>query len=278
MRVLFIALMFLTQSQGPTPTPSKTGQSEQPSTDHKAQQANPKQVPPETALTINGQIVTQAGENGRRKKEAESSTDWWLVIFTAALVVVAAFQYWAMHRQAAYMRRGLRISVRAARASKQSADAAKRNAEFAEKSLVQLNRAYLTVDWWSDQSREQDTLFWVSFRIFNPSHTAARVETIEAKFGNSTTVQDCRNILTPQEGFMVRIATERTERMFMRIVGRITYTDIFRRERHRKFAKDFVFKDGAAKFETLGNREQTTRKNGIRIRSRHMPVTASILA
>jgi hypothetical protein len=103
------------------------------------------------------------GGNGDQSGD-KTSTDWWLIVFTGFLVLVGGLQYWAMRKQASYMRQAnvytrgnLRAAIRNAEAAKRqavsldatlietrkSADAAKKSADVAEQSLTLLNRPQL---------------------------------------------------------------------------------------------------------------------------------------
>jgi hypothetical protein len=89
---------------------------------------------------------------GRNKKAEDPPSDWWLIIPTIAIAGAAGVQLWIYHRQANYMRRGLRISIRQARISNKSlretknaikiavasANAAIDNATTAEKTLEEI--------------------------------------------------------------------------------------------------------------------------------------------
>lgn len=107
------------------------------------------------------------------------------------------------------------------------------------KEVVLLNRAYLTVGNWTFGCLDENKIA-ASFRIYNPSHTAARIETIEFKCGETTSKSTCGRLLTPREGYFVPLVVEEIVPIQVKtylISGRITYTDIFRRERHRRFAQ-----------------------------------------
>jgi hypothetical protein len=126
-----LAIAFLLfQSAPPSPTPAKVSPKKPNSTNTRTEQANP--APHDSsAPPANVQIITEASENPSKQESNKSSTDWWLTVFTGALVLVAVLQFFAMHRQAEYMRKGLRISIGAARATKQAVLAAKSSAEAA---------------------------------------------------------------------------------------------------------------------------------------------------
>jgi hypothetical protein len=63
----------------------------------------------------NPKPVYVEGDNHCTKGEKKTSSEWWIAGFTAALVLVSVLQFLAMRRQADYMRKGLRISIRQSR-------------------------------------------------------------------------------------------------------------------------------------------------------------------
>jgi hypothetical protein len=72
--------------------------------------------------------------NANKEESDKSATDRWLIIFTGCLVLVGALQWWAMHRQARYMRDATVQTRNAADAATAGAAAAKASAEAAKKS------------------------------------------------------------------------------------------------------------------------------------------------
>ena len=145
--------------------------------------------------------------------------DWGLWVFNALLVVVGASQAWFLWR---------------------TLQAIKRQANSAAKEVVLLNRAYLTVDNWMEHGAEEG----IQFRIYNPSKTAARIEEIEYTIERRITTQRHGFMLTPKESQWIGIGhNELPEINVMgqaqgfHVRGRITYRDIFKKERHRTFAR-----------------------------------------
>jgi hypothetical protein len=72
--------------------------------------------------------------------------------YTGVLAILAVFQFltmgaqfWAMHRQQTYMRKGLGISIRSARAATHSAQAAKRSAEATQIAAASARRSADTI-------------------------------------------------------------------------------------------------------------------------------------
>ncbi|MGA8100535.1 MAG: hypothetical protein WB869_00180 [Candidatus Acidiferrales bacterium] len=73
----------------------------------------------------------------------------------------------------------------------------------AKKETILLNRAYLTVnEWVQDSSGKRMVL---KFRIYNPSKTAARIEEIEFVVDGVSSRTSCGRMLTPREGYWVPI-------------------------------------------------------------------------
>jgi hypothetical protein len=73
----------------------------------------------------------------------------------------------------------------------------------AKKETILLNRAYLTVNEWVQDSSGTRTV--LKFRIYNPSKTAARIEEIEFVVDGVTSRISCGRMLTPREGYWVPI-------------------------------------------------------------------------
>lgn len=148
-----------------------------------------------------------------------------LVILTGLIVAVGIFQIIFLWRTV----RATSDSVRASRAS----------TEVAKRGLFLLHRAYLTTCEWGYKFDGKGNIL-ITFAILNPSNTAARIETIEFTVRKVTTTHICGSMLTPQEMYWVKIPREKIEGNadVIPISGRITYRDIFHKERHRKFAKN----------------------------------------
>jgi hypothetical protein len=91
----------------------------------------------------------------------------------------------------------------------------------------------------------------VSFDISNPSRTAARLERIEFTIGSNITTREIKTMVAPNERYPVIETTSSIEvppvdgygtaaKFSFDVSGRITYTDIFRKTRHRRFARSVV--------------------------------------
>jgi hypothetical protein len=121
-------------------------------------------------------------------------------------------------------------------------------ATIARNGLILLNRAYLTTDGWNLEHDGHGNLT-IQFAVYNPSRTAARIERMDYKIGHTTTTQTSGTMLTPEERWWFTVGPEpfKTGDVLL-VTGRITYTDIFRKERHRKFAKYCVIKPQGATF------------------------------
>jgi hypothetical protein len=134
---LIIALLFQVPqpSQPPSPTPSTRTQEQQKTSGNKkagkadnATPSNPNESPVNQALpnkkTNNPQHTSDNNEPSSALND-DPLRNWLTIAFTFVLTVFAALQFWAMHRQARYMRDGLALT-------KQAADAATKSAEAAE--------------------------------------------------------------------------------------------------------------------------------------------------
>ncbi len=158
MRLVTLALLLLfsllSQSQPPSPTPGKAVKEQQSQRKQKENEATGANDTPQPSLGIGGQVITQANPNGTNQRNEKSATDWWLTRFTGALVLVAILQFWAMHKQAKFMRKGLRISIRAARSTKQAALAAKSSAD----AVQNIEHAWVFME--AVKFPERQTLAW----------------------------------------------------------------------------------------------------------------------
>ncbi|MGB7131582.1 MAG: hypothetical protein WBD59_12275 [Candidatus Sulfotelmatobacter sp.] len=138
MRLWLVALCVFLYLQSQPPSTGKRSQEEQNSAQTKRGQSNFKESSSQPPIAVCSQTVTETGKERTPQEKQKSSTDFWLTVFTAALVGVAVLQFIAMHRQAEFMRHGLRISIRAARAASRAANAAAVNAD----ALIDAERAW----------------------------------------------------------------------------------------------------------------------------------------
>jgi len=148
--LLFAALVSIgaSQSPPPSPTPAKTSHEKQKASSSKTDETKSAHESP-SVPPVNIQVIADETDNPSKQESKKSPTDWWLTAFTGALVLVAVLQFLAMHRQAGYMRKGLRISISAARAAKQSAIAAKESADAAllnARALKSAERAHIDAE------------------------------------------------------------------------------------------------------------------------------------
>jgi len=145
--VVLSAMLIRAQPQPPPQTPAKIGHADKPNLPAEKDVAvGPGQAPAPNSSTIGQASALSAGrgQEERRKAADESPTakdsvEWpnlMMVAFTGALAALAALQFWAMYRQAGYMR----ISLSA---TKQAADAATSAAATAERALQISQRAYI---------------------------------------------------------------------------------------------------------------------------------------
>lgn len=135
---------------------------------------------------------------------------------------------------------GIVVAVRSLGALKDQVAVMDQSAKDAAKEMVLLNRAYLTVDTFMPNvpNTGQPSEIEIRFRIVNPSKAAARIEGIEYSIGSETSTQNFGTMLTPREALWVTIPPrEVRDGEVLTIRGRITYRDIFGRERHRRFAQ-----------------------------------------
>jgi hypothetical protein len=130
----WLALVFtgicLAQSQPPAQAPSKTGQINQnihADENYKRNTDDKHAAKAGSSINQNKPNSGSAQKDGKGDQSSDSSSlgNLLVVIFTGALAILAILEFWAMHRQAEYMRRGLRISVKQARIANRSALAAK---------------------------------------------------------------------------------------------------------------------------------------------------------
>src|SRR3989338_155118 len=130
------------------------------------QQRTPADLVPPKPPTDKYHPDKQASE---KKNQPWQPADWfnlWLVIFTGCLVGVGIAQVFVYRRQAKYMRRGLRLTQKAA-------EAAEKSANIADKSLKTLERAQVLV-MFSYQFRPGSPEF--SYEVKNIGRTLAKVK------------------------------------------------------------------------------------------------------
>jgi hypothetical protein len=94
-------------------------------------------------------LISQDFSNYSHDRTAK---DWWTIILTGMLVIVGGLQVYVYWRQADYMRRGLRLSIRQTRlaarnaaAAQVAAAAAKTSAKIAKDALELTQRAFVQV-------------------------------------------------------------------------------------------------------------------------------------
>jgi hypothetical protein len=149
----------LAQSQPPPQAPSKTGQVKRNiHADENSKRNTDDKHAPKSGASINqnkpDSSSAQKDSKGDQISDGSPLSNLLLVIFTGVLAILAILQFWAMHRQAEYMRRGLQISVKQARianrsalAAKASAEIAAQSAKLAEDTLHLTERADILVEW-----------------------------------------------------------------------------------------------------------------------------------
>jgi len=150
---LLFAIFIFGQSQPPTPTPAKATRANQEKTRLEQEKAESNDKSTQDLVAAINQL-TAAVETGNQQKLSTQTNNKsspngraiintvLITIFTGILAIVAGLQFWAMHRQAEYMRSGLMASIRASRAAQQAARAAKASAE----ALKNTEQAWLFVE------------------------------------------------------------------------------------------------------------------------------------
>src|SRR5438876_1878634 len=146
-KLLFLAaivgLAISSVAQSPPPPPSPTESAHEKQQTSSGINANSELLKQVTVLLKKQNEYT---ERQRQKDRDKSASDWWLVIFTGALTFAGVVQLVAMFRQAGYMRRGLRISIKAARSARFSAIAAQKAVRLAERNAAITGRAVVLVE------------------------------------------------------------------------------------------------------------------------------------
>jgi hypothetical protein len=133
----------------------------------------------------------------------------------------------------------------------QTLNTLKEQTKQAAEDAVLLNRAYLTVDFFMPKVEfegyvisgvhEPPCRVSVKFRVYNPSRTAARIETIEWQSRQQTGAVTVGRMLTPGEAHWFEIPQlDSTVGAVRRLQGTVTYRDIFRKIRHRSFARIII--------------------------------------
>jgi hypothetical protein len=184
------------------------------------------------------QLIGQTADEGTAPTQHwYASPEWWLV-------GVGVFTLLAIYYQSRKTAEAAIAAADSVTEIKRQADIMERQAQDADIDIRRLNRAYLTVDTWMPSDAPPGAI-GAKFRIYNPSRTAARIESIQIESEEVSITLSYGSpggrMLTPREGYWfdfnigdilgVDMATVFTIR------GRITYTDIFRRTRYRRFAK-----------------------------------------
>ena len=137
------------QSQPPSPAPSKAGQERQePGTvEQTKSEADQKSAKDFSSLVdkVVSEITRRNQQQPSNKGFNPTSPDWWVAIFTGGLAIIGAIQVFVYCRQANFMRRGLRISIRQARIANRNAIAAKDSADTAKDTLIISQRASIAI-------------------------------------------------------------------------------------------------------------------------------------
>jgi hypothetical protein len=149
--IVFVFALSLSsqQSQPPSQSPTRSAQTQQDKAATKEAVQHSKKQPTEQSTPNGNKTNRPATTNNEQHGDIQSNdpsspnhnflgaklSDWLIVIFTFFLTVLAGLQFWAMHRQAKYMRDALTETRKAADAARDSADA-----------LMNGERAWILVD------------------------------------------------------------------------------------------------------------------------------------
>jgi hypothetical protein len=148
MRICFIILCLSVSAPmidaSPTPTPTPTSHIERRETRKTNSLSNDNSAIAQPRVSPLNQEPTdneaQNQQNSRPKDSIKSpfgwGTDTWIAIFTFFLAVLAGCQFWAMHRQARFMREALAETKKAADAATMSAKTAKDALHLCERADV----------------------------------------------------------------------------------------------------------------------------------------------
>lgn len=231
-----------------------------------ASQQNQPQAPP--AVVQNQQASTQnQGASGQNQAQQDAEFAQKVVMWSAvaqgiSAVLIVGFT-WAL---VVYSHRGWKVA-------KDSADAAKASAVIAERSLTLLNRGYAdTADWELKVGKMEPPLTYgmtLKFYFVNPSHSAFRIDHVDFEWlnyplGMEGKFEPVRHkqesalgaMVTPGQrlefgvsmGEMDKWETSSYESgagVVVHFTGRLRYTDIFKKTRHRRFARLFMCAVGA---------------------------------
>jgi len=149
--LLVVGFALSAQSRPAAPSPTQSSRGDRRTSDDRG---NGKGS--ETAAKVSQNAPNQEAngtrQNGPNRVEAtpsESSAsginDVLVTVFTGALAILAGLQFWAMHRQARYMRDGLVETKKAADAAAKSVEVARESTEFSKRALEISERAYLSL-------------------------------------------------------------------------------------------------------------------------------------
>ncbi len=191
----------------------------------------------QTIPVLVNDVSSSESTNGTHGKSPHwyTSPEWWLFI----IALPTLFFIWY---EAAATARAAKATERSADASRDSVAIARLQTETSALDMRRLNRAYLTVGNWTVTPLPIESgkgRIAIEFAIYNPSRTAARLEGIEYQVGTEHFSDFPHFMLTPGERYYIRIPTREvteTDCVFT-MRGRITYRDIFRKERHRTFSQ-----------------------------------------
>ena len=143
---VFVLSTVLAQSQPPPPTPPKTRQEkqQQKTIEQAKAEADQKAASDFSSLVdkVSAELARRNQQQTANEAKYKPSPDGWVAIFTGILVIIGAVQVYVYCRQAAYMRKGLGISLKQAGIASKNSIAAKRTADV----LISSERAWLVLE------------------------------------------------------------------------------------------------------------------------------------
>jgi hypothetical protein len=233
--------------------PNQEGQAAQ-SAENRQQKSPPKTqssqpteptVPPPDSQKVRNDNQPLPEKKANYWKEAFGPATWsnWILAIVGIGAVIAAFCTLGI------IERQTKATEDAAKAAQDSTDIMRLQAQSAALDIRRLNRAYLTVDSWTAKNipayAGNPWRVAISFSIYNPSRTAARIERLDYKVGTQAESLSHGIMLTPQERYEVHVPSLEVSKgdAVFTIRGEIMYRDIFRKERHRTFSQSLKCTD-----------------------------------
>jgi hypothetical protein len=118
----FVALFLLLQSQPPSPSPFEPTHNDQTKKSGKQHVETKKDAVIHSPPPAPNPISAAPSHQGQETTPAsDKPSDWWMILPTIAIAGAALWQAFIYSRQADYMRRALRISIRQSRIANRNA-------------------------------------------------------------------------------------------------------------------------------------------------------------